>query len=71
MRVLRFICLLYTRITSSINDIELFYKYQTIQDCIRSKGKVLEKLYINIGKHELVDSADAYKDGDWQEILCT
>ena len=26
---------------------------------------------INIDKHKLVDSADAYKDGDWQEIWCT
>ena len=26
---------------------------------------------VNIGKHELVDSADAYKDVDWQEIQST
>ena len=37
-------------------------------ECIRCKGKVFEKWKINIGKHELVDSADAYKDGGWQEI---
>ena len=34
-------------------------------------GKVLDMLKINTGKHELVVSAGAYKDGDWQEIRCT
>ena len=31
----------------------------------------LEKLKISTGKHELVDSAEAYKDGDWQELRFT
>ena len=46
-------------------------KISNIEECNRYKGKVFEKWSINIGKHELVDSADAYKDGDWQEIRCT
>ena len=51
--------------------LELFKKYQTIEGCIRCNEKVLEKLKISTGKQELVDSVEAYKDRDWQEIQCT
>ena len=57
----------YCRKTSFMNDSELFWKCYTIQECVRCKGNVFEKLLINIGKHELVDSADSYKDGDWKD----
>ena len=46
-------------------------KYQTIVECIKCKGKLFVKFLINIGKHELVVSVDAFKDGDWQEIQFT
>ena len=43
-----------------------------IQNCfenIKPSKRVLGAK--DVGKHKLVDSADAYKDGDWQEIRCT
>ena len=48
----------------------MFEKYKTAEECIRCNRNVLVKLKISTGKHELhvVDSAEAYKDGDWQEI---
>ena len=52
-------------------NLKLFEKYKTAEECIRCNGNVLVKLKISTGKHELVDSAEAYKDGDWQEIGCT
>ena len=47
---------------TSLNiNLELFEKYQTIGKCIRYNGKESEKLKINIYKHELVYSANAYR----------
>ena len=56
--------------TSFNINLELFETiYQ--RNCYRFIEKPLKKLKINTGKHELVDSADAYKDGNWQDIRCT
>ena len=57
--------------TSFIINLKLFEKYQTTKECFSCNEKALKKLKINTGKHELVDSVDAYKDSDWQEIRCT
>ena len=51
-------------------QLELFEKCQTIEEWIKCKGKILKKLKISTDKHELsvVDSVEAYKDGNWQKI---
>ena len=36
-------------------------KYQTIEECIGSNGKLLEILKMSMSKQELVDSVEAYK----------
>ena len=59
------------RMTSFNINLELFEKYQATKECIRCKENTLKTLKINTGKHELIDSADADKEGDWQEIRCT
>ena len=63
----------YFGITSLNINLELFEKCQTIEDCIRCNGRVLKKLKISTDKLELpvVESVEAYKDGDWQKIRCT
>ena len=43
-------------------NLKLFEKSQTITENRRCNGNVLKKLNLNTGKHDLVDSADAYKD---------
>ena len=55
--------------TSFIINLELFEKYQSIKESIRCNGKVLEKLRISKGIHELADFVEVYSD--WQEIRCT
>ena len=35
---------------------------------LSGKERYLKSCKLNVVKHELVDSADAYKDDDWQEI---
>ena len=42
----------------NIISLALFEKNQTIEECIL---KVLEKLEISTGKHEQVDSVEAYR----------
>ena len=42
-------------------NLELFEKYQIIEDCIRCNGKVLEKLKISTVKHEQVYSAEGFQ----------
>ena len=59
------------RMTSFNINLELFEKYQATKECIRCKENTLKTLKINTGKHELVDTADVYKDGHWQGIRCT
>ena len=54
------------RITSFNINLELFEKYQATKDCIRCKENALKRLKINTGKHELIDSRDAYKDDEWR-----
>ena len=60
---------LYFRVTSFNINLELFEKYQSIKESIRCNGKVLEKLRISKGIHELADFVEVYSD--WQEIRCT
>ena len=40
--------------------LELFEKYQTMEECIRCKRKILEKLKISTSIQVLVDSEKAF-----------
>ena len=45
-----------------------FENIKPLKRVLGAKERYLKSCKQNVGKHELVDSADAYKHGDWQEI---